>query len=49
MQWFDPEDHGNDAKGLFFVRTGQAVTGLVHGALGGLALLLLFGVRQRRT
>ena len=40
--WFDLEDHGTDAKGLF-ARTGQAVTGLIHGALGGLALLLLFG------
>ncbi|WP_394153257.1 DUF1206 domain-containing protein [Loktanella salsilacus] len=40
--WFDLEQHGTDAKGLF-ARAGQAVTGLIHGALGGLPLLLLFG------
>ncbi|WP_386682178.1 DUF1206 domain-containing protein [Loktanella sp. R86503] len=40
--WFDLEQHGTDAKGLL-ARAGQAVTGLIHGALGGLPLLLLFG------
>ncbi|SHE45775.1 protein of unknown function [Loktanella atrilutea] len=39
---FDLEDHGTDAKGIL-ARLGQAVTGLIHGALGGLALLLIFG------
>ncbi|WP_299613876.1 DUF1206 domain-containing protein [uncultured Tateyamaria sp.] len=37
----DLEDHGTDAKGAF-ARTGQATTGLIHGAIGlsvaGLAL-----------
>ncbi|MCF7700197.1 DUF1206 domain-containing protein [Loktanella sp. M215] len=39
---FDLEDHGSDAKGIL-ARLGQAVTGMIHGALGGLALLLIFG------
>lgn len=39
---FDLEDHGADAKGLL-ARVGQAMTGLIHGALGGLTLVLIFG------
>ncbi len=39
---FDLEDHGTDAKGLM-ARVGQAVTGLIHGALGAVALVLKFG------
>ena len=39
---FDLEDHGDDAKGLV-ARAGQAVTGLIHGALGVLTLVLVFG------
>jgi hypothetical protein len=39
---FDLEDHGSDAKGLV-ARAGQAITGLIHGALGVLTLVLIFG------
>ena len=39
---FDLEEYGSDAKGIF-ARLGQAVTGLIHGALGALAILILTG------
>ena len=39
---FDLEDHGTDAKGLL-ARAGQATTGLIHGALGVVVLVLIFG------
>ena len=39
---FDLEDHGTDAKGLV-ARAGQAVTGLIHAALGVVVLVLIFG------
>lgn len=39
----DLEDYGSDAKGLF-ARAGMIVTGLIHGALGGLALSFALGL-----
>ena len=38
----DLEDHGTDAKGLL-ARTGQVVTGLLHGAIGVSVAGLAFG------
>ncbi|CTQ50776.1 DUF1206 domain-containing protein [Jannaschia donghaensis] len=39
----DLEDEGSDAKGMV-ARTGMIVTGLIHGALGALALSLALGL-----
>ena len=39
---FDLEDHGTDPKGVL-ARSGQAITGLIHGGLGVVALVLVFG------
>ena len=39
---FDLEDHGADPKGIL-ARSGQAVTGLIHGGLGVVALVFVFG------
>ena len=38
----DLEDYGDDAKG-YVARTGMIVTGLLHGALGGVAISLALG------
>ena len=38
----DLEDYGSDAKGLIS-RAGMIVTGLIHGAIAGLALSIVFG------
>lgn len=38
---YDLEDHGDDGEGMV-ARTGQVVTGLIHGAMGIGAFLLLF-------
>lgn len=38
----DLEDYGDDAKGLIS-RTGMVVTGLLHGAIGGLAVAFAMG------
>lgn len=38
---WDLEDYGRDAKGMV-ARVGMIVTGLIHGAIGGLAFSLLF-------
>ena len=39
---FDLEEHGSDAKG-WLARAGQATTGLIHGGLGVVVLVLIFG------
>lgn len=39
--WNDLEDYGGKGKGMI-ARTGQIVTGLIHGAIGFGAFLLLF-------
>jgi hypothetical protein len=38
----DLEDYGTEAKGLI-ARAGMIVTGLIHGAIAGLALSIVFG------
>ncbi len=38
---WDLEDYGSEAKGIV-ARAGMIVTGLIHGAIGGLAFSLLF-------
>ena len=38
----DLEDHGTDGKGII-ARTGMIVTGLIHAAIGGFALMLVIG------
>ena len=38
----DLEDYGSDAKGKI-ARAGMVVTGLIHGAIAGLALSVVFG------
>ena len=43
--WADLEDYGTDAKGLI-ARTGEVVTGLIHGALGVTAALIAMGDKQ---
>jgi hypothetical protein len=39
--FWDLEDYGRDAKGMI-ARVGMIVTGVTHGAIGGLAFSLLF-------